>query len=216
MTMSCGLTLQICLIIALSFHSRVGGLVLSMAKSLLHGALRFAHKSFTCGHACDILKERRREERTDSSSWNFFQPVFTHIVVKVHSHQLLRACLLGSKEATISSLSGPTWTSICGLPSKGHAVPWHHVHQVLCQVPEPNAFLVQPVLAAFLEDAVAVHSSATSGAWTCLPCRAVLLIMTFIFPAFTLSPFSSIASLQVKSLLTHSSSNSAMIIRSPT
>ena len=39
--------------------------------------------------------------------------------------------------------------------------------------------------------------------------------MIFVFPAFTLSPFSSIASFQVKSrLLTHSSSNSAMIIRS--
>ena len=39
-------------------------------------------------------------------------------------------------------------------------------------------------------------------------------IMIFIFPAFTPSPFSSIASFQVKSLLTHSSSNSVMITRS--
>ena len=39
-------------------------------------------------------------------------------------------------------------------------------------------------------------------------------IMIFVFPAFTLSPFSSIASFHTKSLLTHSSSDSAMITRS--
>ena len=44
-------------------------------------------------------------------------------------------------------------------------------------------------------------------AWT-------LQIMIFIFPAFTLSPFSSIASFQIKSLLTHSLSDSAMITMS--
>ena len=39
--------------------------------------------------------------------------------------------------------------------------------------------------------------------------------MIFVFPAFTLSPFFSIASFQVRSLLTcHSSSDSVMIIRS--
>ena len=38
--------------------------------------------------------------------------------------------------------------------------------------------------------------------------------MIFIFPAFTLSPFSSIASFEVKSLLTHSLSNSLMTRRS--
>ena len=39
-------------------------------------------------------------------------------------------------------------------------------------------------------------------------------IMIFAFPAFTLSLFFSIASFQVKSLLTHSSSDSAVITRS--
>ena len=39
-------------------------------------------------------------------------------------------------------------------------------------------------------------------------------IIIFVFPAFTLSPFFSIASFHVKSLLTHSSSGSAMITRS--
>ena len=49
-TMSCGLTLQICLIIALSFSADAGGSALSMAKSRWHGALRSAHKSCTHGH----------------------------------------------------------------------------------------------------------------------------------------------------------------------
>ena len=49
-TMSCDLTLQICLIIALSSAADVGGLVLSMAKSHWHGALPCTHKSCTHGH----------------------------------------------------------------------------------------------------------------------------------------------------------------------
>ena len=44
-----------------------------------------------------VLKERWREVRTGSRSLNFFQAVFTCVVVKVHSHLLLRACLLGNK-----------------------------------------------------------------------------------------------------------------------
>ena len=48
----------------------------------------------------------------------------------------------------------------------------------------------------------------------CRRSRPVQQIMIFVFPAFTLSPFFSIASFQVKSLLTHSSSDSAMITRS--
>ena len=73
----------------------VGGLALSMAKSHWPGALPSAHKSFTHGHS--VLKERWREARTGTSSLNFFQAVFTCCGFKVHSHRLLRACLLGSK-----------------------------------------------------------------------------------------------------------------------
>ena len=39
-------------------------------------------------------------------------------------------------------------------------------------------------------------------------------IMTFVFPVFTLNPFFSMASFHIKSLLTHSSSESAMMKRS--
>ena len=69
-TMSCGLTLQICLIIALSFRCRhwrfgfVNGQV-SLAWSL---ALR-TQELYTRPR---VLKERWREERTGSRSLNFF------------------------------------------------------------------------------------------------------------------------------------------------
>ena len=71
--MSCGLTLQICLIIALSFRCRrwrqgfVTGQV-SLAWSI---ALR-THVLYTRPR---VLKERWREERTGFSSLNFFQYV---------------------------------------------------------------------------------------------------------------------------------------------
>ena len=72
---SCGLTLQICLIFALSFRCRrwrqgfFTGQV-SLAWSI---ALR-THVLYTRPH---VLKERWREERTGFSSLNFFQAVFT-------------------------------------------------------------------------------------------------------------------------------------------
>ena len=78
--MSCGLTLKICLIIALSFRSRcwrfgfVNGQV-SLAWSI---ALR-SQELYTWPH---VLKERWREERTGSRSLNFFQAVFTRVVVE--------------------------------------------------------------------------------------------------------------------------------------
>ena len=93
-TMSCGLTLQICLIIALAFRCRrwrfgfVNGQV-PLAWSI---ALRI-QELYTRPR---VLKERWREERTGSRSLNFFQ--FSHVLwLKVNSHLLLRACLLGSK-----------------------------------------------------------------------------------------------------------------------
>ena len=79
-TMSCGLTLQICLIIALSFCCRrwrfgfVNGQV-SLAWSI---ALR-TQELYTRPR---VLKERWREERTGSRSLNFFQTVFTCVVVE--------------------------------------------------------------------------------------------------------------------------------------
>ena len=77
---SCGLTLQICLIIALLFHCRhwrqgfVTGQV-SLAWSI---ALR-THVLYTRPR---VLKERWREERTGFRSLNFFQAVSTHDVAE--------------------------------------------------------------------------------------------------------------------------------------
>ena len=78
-TMSCGLTLQIGLIIALSFHSSrwrfgfVNGQV-SLEWSI---ALR-TQELYTQPH---VLKERWCEERSGSRSLTFFQAVFTRVVV---------------------------------------------------------------------------------------------------------------------------------------
>ena len=52
---------------------------MSMAKSHWHGALCSSHELYT--RPC-ILKERWQEERTGSSSLNFFQEVFTRVVVE--------------------------------------------------------------------------------------------------------------------------------------
>ena len=92
--MSCGLTLQICLIIA--------SLVWSIA---LH-----TQELYIWPH---VLKERWHEDRTGSSFLNFFQAVLTCLWLKVHSHLLLRACLLGSK----SKLPPPACHIRPGLPS---------------------------------------------------------------------------------------------------
>ena len=79
-TMIFGLTLQICLIIALSFRCRrwrfgfVNGQV-SLAWSI---ALR-TQELYTRPR---VLKERWHEERTDSRSLKFFRAVFTHVVVE--------------------------------------------------------------------------------------------------------------------------------------
>ena len=73
-----------------------------------------------------VLKERWREERTGGSS---FQAVFTCVMVECSQPPAAESMSLRwHKEATTSSLSGQTMTFFCGLPSKGRAIPWHHVH----------------------------------------------------------------------------------------
>ena len=88
---------------------------------------------------------------------------------KVHSHLLLRACLLSSKR----KLPPQACQDQPGLPSvvchlrgvQNSLAPCTSVVRVFFQTLEPTAFLVHPVLAAIAEDAVAAHSSATDGAW---------------------------------------------------
>ena len=95
LAVSCGLTLQICLIIALSFlcrHWRLGFVngQVSLAWSI---ALR-TQELYTRPR---VLKERWQEERTGISSLNFFQRFSEVLWLKAHNHRLLRACLPGSK-----------------------------------------------------------------------------------------------------------------------
>ena len=74
-TMSCSLTLQISLIIALSFRCR------GWRFGFVNGQVSLAWSIALCTQElytrpC-VLKERWREERTGSRSLNFFQAVFT-------------------------------------------------------------------------------------------------------------------------------------------
>ena len=77
---SCGLILQICLIIALSFRCRRWrqGFVTGQDSLAWSIALR-THVLYTWPR---VLKERWREERTGFSSLNFFQAVFTGVLVE--------------------------------------------------------------------------------------------------------------------------------------
>ena len=86
----------------------------------------------------------------------------------VRSHQLLRACLLGSKrKLPPPACHGSTWTSLWSAiqGACSSLAQCTSVIRVLCQALEPIAFLVHPVLGAIAEDAVAAHSSATGGTW---------------------------------------------------
>ena len=163
---SCGLTSQIYLIIALSFPCRPWrqGFVTGQVSQAWSIALR-THVLYT--QPC-VLKERWREERTGFSSLTSSRR-FSHVLwLKARNQRLLRACLLGSKR----KLPPPVCQARLGLLS----VVWHlrggcslapctPVVRVLCQVLEPTALLMHPVLTAFAEDAVAAHSSATDSTW---------------------------------------------------
>ena len=77
------------------FAADAGGSALSMAKSRWHGALRSAHKSCTHGHV--FWKRGGVKRGLVADPWTSSRR-FSHVLwLKVHSHLLLRACLLGSK-----------------------------------------------------------------------------------------------------------------------
>ena len=66
-----------------------------MAKSHMHGALHSAHKSCTRVHV--FWKRDGKNKELVAAPWTSSSR-FSHVLwFKVHSHQLLRACLLGSK-----------------------------------------------------------------------------------------------------------------------
>ena len=140
------------------FAADAGGSALSMAKSRWHGALHSAHKSCTHGHV--FWKRGGVKRGLVADPWTSSRR-FSHVLwLKVHSHLLLRACLLGSKR----KLPPQACQVRPGLPSVV-CHPCTSIVRVLFQALEPTAFLVHPVLAAIAEDAVATHSSATDSAW---------------------------------------------------
>ena len=108
------------------FAADVRGLALLMAKSHWHGVLGSAHKNYTHGHLSWKRGSGKRE--LGAAPWTSSRQ-FSHVLwLNVHSHQLLRACLLGSKRKLPPPACQVGRTSLCNLPSKGRAVPWHRVH----------------------------------------------------------------------------------------
>ena len=94
-TISCGLILQVSLIIALSFHCRCWRFGFVNGQVSLTWSIRSAHKSCTHGHMSWKRGGGKRElvAAPWTSSWRF-----SHVLwLKVHSRWCLRACLLGSK-----------------------------------------------------------------------------------------------------------------------
>ena len=108
------------------FAADIGGLALSLAKSHWHEALCSTHKSCTWGHGS--WKRGGGKKELVAAPWTSSRR-FSHLLwLKVHSHRLLRACLLGCKRKLPPPACQIRWTSLCGLPSKGHAVHWHRAH----------------------------------------------------------------------------------------
>ena len=79
-TISCGLTLQICLIIALSIRCRHWRFGFVKGHILLAWSI-VLYKQHLYTWPC-VLKERWWEKRTGNNSLNFFQVVFTRVVVE--------------------------------------------------------------------------------------------------------------------------------------
>ena len=103
----------------------IRGLVLSMAKSHWHGALHSARKS--CTHCHVSWKRGGVKRELVAAPWTSSKQ-FSHVLwLKVHSHLLLRACLLGSKR----KLPPPACRVQLGfllVICHQWSVPWHHVH----------------------------------------------------------------------------------------
>ena len=91
--------------------------------------------------------------------------------LKVHSHLLLRACLLSSKRKLppqACQVRPELPSVVCHPRACSSLASCTSVVRVLCLVLEPTAFLVHPVLAAIAEDAVAAHLCDRRRMETCL------------------------------------------------
>ena len=142
--------------------------------------------------------------------------------LKAHSHRLLTACLLGSKRrlpppvcqarlgllSVVCRLRGVLFPGTVYTCNQGPLVKCLSTLYFLCTQ------CLQPLQKMLLLPTPVRQTAHGNSPELCRRSSPVPQIMIFVFPAFTLSPFSSIASLHIKSLLTHSSSDSAMITRS--
>ena len=114
--------------------------------------------------------------------------------LKVHSHRLLRACLLDSKrKLSPTACQIRLGTLLCGLPSKGHAVTWHHV---LISVSFAKRFIplhflctqcLQPVQKMLLLPTPVRQMADGNSPELCRGSGPVPQIMIFVYPAFTWS-----------------------------
>ena len=161
-TISCGLTLQICLIIALSFRCRCWRF------GFVSGQISLACSIALCTQELymrpHVLKERCWEENLIAAPWTSSRRFFTCVVVENSKPQAawehVSKVSKGSYHQLVrSNLDFPLWSAIQGVCSS--LAPCTSVIRVLCQALEPTAFLVHQVLAAFAD----AHSSATDGAW---------------------------------------------------
>ena len=109
-----------------------------------------------------VLKERWFEERTGSRSLNFFQAVFTCVVVESSQPPAAESMSPSYHLKLFTSNLDLLWSAIQGACSS--LAPCTSVVRVFFQALEPTAFLVHLVLAT-IADAVAAHSSATDDAW---------------------------------------------------
>ena len=125
-TMSWGLTLQICLIIAPSIRCRhwrfgfVNGQVLLAWSIALYTQHLYTWPS--------VLKERWWEERTGSNSLNFFEAVFKRVVVESSQPSAAESMSPGVARGSYHlQLNRFDLRLLCGMPSKPCAVPWRCV-----------------------------------------------------------------------------------------
>ena len=120
------------------FAVHIGGLALSMAKSHWHGALHSTHTSCTRGHLSWMRGGGKRE--LVAAPWTSSRR-FSHVLwLKVHSHQLLRACLLGSKR----NLPPPACQVRLRLPSvvcHSRGVQFHGTVYICSQGPLSSAWV---------------------------------------------------------------------------
>ena len=152
---------------------------------------------------------------------NFFQAVFTRVVVESSQPPAAEGMSLGSKRKLPPQACQvrPGFPSVVCHP-RGMQFPGtvYIYSQSFFKRLSPLHFLctqcLQPLQKMLLLPTPLRHSAHENSPELCRRSSPVPQIMIFVFPAFTLSPFFSIASFQVKSLLTHSSSDSAMITRS--